>query len=309
MAHVAMEATEQSRSGPQLDPDLFIDTIGVENGYLGDLNGLYDMDDLQNGFDLQTPQNLPDFLSLNLPETSSESPPMQGITNSPLSDTRDSNPPDSSNDGRSIESSSNTGCPCIHGAVRVVQQLDDDDFQLTKLTLDQVVQLQKWILSQCCKPLDCPNCRHLLTVHTVLVIICNRLSEMFECISIRIKRASQRLSGQSDPSSKSTASPDSDESEVYSTTTSGLPGTNAGCNPGLFSSEFQSRYSDEEQIHMIRVLLNLQLRNFRALLVRLDDQIQVASRRSKVKPVMLRLDRATTEIDIALNEVLQFFAI
>lgn len=195
---------------------------------------------------------------------------------------------------------SSLGCPCIHSTVRVVQQLDDDDFRITALSLDQVVQLQKWIISQCGKPLDCPNCRFLPTVHTVLVIICDRLSEMFECISKRIKRANQRLSGQAS----------SEESTESAEPCAADSSRNANCNPDLFSSEFQNTYSDEEQVHMIRVLLKLQLRNFRALLVRLDGVIQIAgseARRSKVKSVMLRLGRAATEIDNALRVVLQFF--
>lgn len=63
---------------------------------------------------------------------------------------------------------------------------------------------------------------------------------------------------------------------------------------------------------MIQVLLKLQLRDFRALLVRLDGVIQIAgseARRSKVKSLMLRLGRAATEIDNALRVVLQFFVV
>lgn len=209
----------------------------------------------------------------------------------------------------SSSSSSNLGCPCIHSTVRVVQQLDDDDFRITALSLDEVVQLQKWIISQCGKPLDCPNCRFLPTVHTVLILICDRLSEMFECISKRIKRANQRLSGQapSDENSES-AEPCAAGRSISSISSS----RNANCNPDLFSSEFQNTYSDEEQVHMIQVLLKLQLRDFRALLVRLDGVIQIAgseARRSKVKSLMLRLGRAATEIDNALRVVLQFFVV
>ncbi|KAL1988060.1 hypothetical protein VTN96DRAFT_1091 [Rasamsonia emersonii] len=291
MTQLLMDMEDLDRSHQMENPD-------PGNQYPGDLG---DMSHLQYNL-------LPPNLAHNLPAwLTNETWAQQAIQDLlPMTDAQNriptpSNPANldlSRDDSTSWNSS--LGCPCIHSTVRVVQQLDDDDFRITALSLDQVVQLQKWIISQCGKPLDCPNCRFLPTVHTVLVIICDRLSEMFECISKRIKRANQRLSGQAS----------SEESTESAEPCAADSSRNANCNPDLFSSEFQNTYSDEEQVHMIRVLLKLQLRNFRALLVRLDGVIQIAgseARRSKVKSVMLRLGRAATEIDNALRVVLQFF--
>lgn len=209
------------------------------------------------------------------------------------------------------------GCSCMYSAVRVVQQLDDDDFRITTLSLGQVLQLQKWIISQCSKPLDCVNCKFLPTVHTVLVIICDRLAEMFECIHKRIKKANQRISGLSDSSDQSSsASSDSLPSperlgELYCTSTRGSA-AKANCNPELFSSEFQTMYSSEEQVHIIRVLLKLQVRNFRALLMRVGNASQITgseARKAKVKSMIIRLSRAASDIDSSLRAVLQFFAV
>jgi hypothetical protein len=209
------------------------------------------------------------------------------------------------------------GCSCMYNAVRVVQQLDDDDFRITTLSLGQVLQLQKWIISQCYKPLDCVNCKFLPTVHTVLVIICDRLTEMFECIHKRIKKANQRISGLSDSSDQSSsASSDSLPSterlgELYCTSSRGAA-AKANCNPELFSTEFQAMYSSEEQVHIIRVLLKLQVRNFRALLIRVGNASQITgseARKAKVKSMIIRLGRAASDIDSSLRAVLQFFAV
>ncbi|KAL1962643.1 hypothetical protein VTN77DRAFT_9357 [Rasamsonia byssochlamydoides] len=304
VTQLLMDIEEEPSGNPQLDLDSILGAMDPGNKYPADLGGLQYVLDLQ-----KPPHNLPfsahdlsALLSLDALDSSNETSAQPAIQDLPISNTQNRMPSDSA-------SGNNLGCPCIHSTVRVVQQLDDDDFRITSLSLDQVVQLQKWIISQCCKPLDCPNCKFLPTVHTVLVIVCDRLSEMFECISKRIKKANERLSGQSDQTSESTESTVSDYSTSSST---GCAGSNANCNPGLFSSEFQNTYTDEEQVHMIRVLLKLQLRNFRALLVRLDSVIQIAgseARRARIKSLMLRLGRAATEIDNALRVVLQFFVI
>jgi hypothetical protein len=212
----------------------------------------------------------------------------------------------------------NDGCSCMYNAVRVVQQLDDDDFRITTLSLGQVLQLQKWIIAQCSKPLDCVNCKLLPTVHTVLVIICDRLAEMFECIHKRIKKANQRISGLSDSSDQSSAG-SSDSSvpsperlgELYCTSSRGAA-SKAQCNPELFASDFQSMYSSEEQVHIISVLLKLQVRNFRALLMRVGSASQITgseARTAKVKSIIIRLSRAASDIDASLRAVLQFFAV
>jgi hypothetical protein len=222
---------------------------------------------------------------------------------------------------RDSDSRTNTSaCSCVYNTLRVVQQLDDDAFNITSLSLDQVLQLQKWIMSQCHKPLDCPNCNLLSTVYTVLVIICDRLAEMFECIHKRIKKSSQRLSGQgvsSDQgSSNESWAPSSSgiterPEQLYCTSSKGLA-SKANCNPVLFSPDFKSMYSEEEQVHMIGVLLKLQMRNFRTLLARVHNASQTGAneaRRARVKSIMIRLMKAETDIDNALRVVLHTFTV
>lgn len=208
------------------------------------------------------------------------------------------------------------GCSCMHNAVRVVQQLDDDDFHITKLSLGQVLQLQKWIIAQCYKPLDCVTCKFLPTVHTVLVIICDRLTEMFECIHKRIQKANRRISGLTDWSDESTsASSDSLSSnervgELYCTSSHGEAGK-ANCNPELFSTDFLATYTTEEQVHIIRVLLKLQVRNYRALLMRVGNASQITgseARQAKIKSMIIRLGRAASNIDSSLQALMMLFA-
>ena len=206
-------------------------------------------------------------------------------------------------------------CSCVFNTLHVVQQLDDDAFNITSLSLDEVLQLQKWIMSQCHKPLDCPNCKFLPTVYTVPVIICDRLVEMFECIHKRIKAASQRLSEEGGSSAQVSSNgswalssldkPDRPD-QLYCASSKG-PASKANCNPVLFSPDFESKYSEEELAHMIRVLLKLQIRNFRTLLTRVHDTSQTGAneaRRARVKSMMIRLTEAETDIDNALRVVL-----
>ena len=211
----------------------------------------------------------------------------------------------------------NDECPCMSNAVRVVQQLDDDDFRITTLPLNQVLQLQKWIIAQCCKPLDCVHCKFRPTVHTVLVIICDRLTEMFECIHKRLQRDTERIFGFSDPSGRSSsASSDSLPShersgELYCVSSRG-PASKANCNPELFSTELQAMYSSEEQIHVIRALLKLQIRNFRVLLMRAGNASQITgseARKARIKSMIIRMGPAASKIDSSLQAILQFFAV
>ncbi|KAI1075115.1 hypothetical protein F5B20DRAFT_395436 [Whalleya microplaca] len=216
-----------------------------------------------------------------------------------------------------ISWNSSPSCSCMHDAVRVIQQLDDDEFHITSLSLDQVLQLQKWIIAQCCKPMECTNCVCLPSVHTVLLIICDRLAEMFECIHKRIKRANTALSEQG--SLQNALTPPEGDVPSYTVDTraqlfcnsSGLAASSATCNLQLFSPEFRSQYSDEEQVHMVRVLLKLQARNFRKLLARVDTANQISgsqARRSKVGAMVTRLVKANTDIEGALQAILQTLA-
>lgn len=230
-------------------------------------------------------------------------------------------------------------CTCLHDTVRVVQQLDDDEFHITTLPLDQVLQLIKWLIFQCCKPLGCPGCVGLLAVHTVLLIVCDRLTEMFECTHKRIQRASSTFAGKTsnggdsnNHTPRSVSSGDSAYAFISPTTagergglgdvggattqlfcsTSGQAQTRASCNPMMFSDTFRSQYSDEEQVHMIRVLLKLQVRNFRQLLLKVESTCELhgsQARKSKVKSYILRLANAAAAIDEAMQVILQVLTV
>ncbi|KAK4174347.1 hypothetical protein QBC36DRAFT_333801 [Triangularia setosa] len=272
--------------------------------------------------------------------TAQEIPSMLALDTTPLSPTQSwalsgvSHPPNLNRPG------SEPPCSCLTDLVRVVQQLDDDEFHITTMSLDQVLRLQKWLVFQCCKPFDCPKCLDLSTIHTMRLILCDRLTEMFECIHLRIKRAGAILTGHgSDSSGQATPSPLADSSSTQSHSSlgggaaqpqltaavgsgplpaqlfcgsSGRAANTAACNPLMFSDEFRNQYSDEEQVHMIRVLLRLQSRNFQMLLSRVERTSQVAAsqaRQTKVKSMMVRLAKASADIEGALRVVFQGLSI
>ncbi|GJC78686.1 hypothetical protein ColLi_01524 [Colletotrichum liriopes] len=217
------------------------------------------------------------------------------------------------------DTGSSTGsgpCSCTNNLLKIVQQFDDDDFGLASLSMDEVMKLQKWILFQCCQPLDCPSCQALPAVHTVLLIICDRMTEIFECIEKRIRRTNSQLHGakrQNDTNyladGMGFAPPEvrRPSGNLFDASTGNVAGQ-MDCNPNLFPPEFQRGYSDEEQVHMIRVLLKLQMRNFRSLLVRVHDANQASSRearKSKVKSLTARLSAAEVGIENSLRDALK----
>ncbi|KAK0726612.1 hypothetical protein B0T21DRAFT_37716, partial [Apiosordaria backusii] len=214
-------------------------------------------------------------------------------------------------------------CNCLNNLIRVLQQLDDDEFHLATLPLDQVLQLQKWLVFQCCQPLDCPACLPLSSVHTILLVICDRLSEMFQCIHLRIKRANvimgevgsvdgvnEYVNMQARPlglAGRNMTSTEPSRPQIFDGA-SGLPTTASRCNPLMFSDEFRGLYSNEEQIHMIRALLELQIRNLKQLLVRVEETEIVQTSRarlSKVEALKAQLASASRSIDEAFRAILE----
>ncbi|KAF2219366.1 hypothetical protein BDZ85DRAFT_45698 [Elsinoe ampelina] len=196
------------------------------------------------------------------------------------------------------------GCDCITSALGVVQQLDDDHFKLSSLSLDQVIQLQKWIQKSAGASLKCESCKDDSKVLTVVVIVCERLTEMFECIHRRIDQATQETLG-GDPNLPRLVSM-SDEQLYPSLGTK--EGCDVRCNTALFSMEFQKMYSGEEQVHMIKVLLRLQMRNLQAHLVTLTtiyDSKANEARRHKISSLTARLSRAASAIDNSLQNLLE----
>lgn len=213
----------------------------------------------------------------------------------------------------------NASCTCIDDTIRIVQQLDDDEFKLTRLSLDQALQLHKWLIFQCCKPLDCTRCTNLLAAHTVILVVCDRLSEMFECIHKRIRRASAALTGvefpecstsPSDPSRDAHLCPRSASAQLFDSET-GDAAWESPCNPLIFSGDIREAYSEEEQFHMIGVLLKFQCRNFRKLLARVGEHPQQqgsGARRARVTHMVARLEESVAAIEAALRAVSRAFA-
>ncbi|KAK0643306.1 hypothetical protein B0T16DRAFT_447289 [Cercophora newfieldiana] len=214
-----------------------------------------------------------------------------------------------------------TGCSCLSDLLRVMEQLDDDEFKITTLAMDHVLQLQKWIIFQCCKPLDCgQHCATLPSVNTVLLCISDRLTEMFECLYKRLKapllvvilKGFVNGSNNHSPSSyeppESTVSTSPAQAAQLFCSTTGQAANAAACVPALFAGELQAEYSSEEQIHMIRVLLRLQIRNFRQLLSR-QERIQSVARKSKINSLLERLKTASSDIEGAFDTVIQFVSL
>lgn len=204
-------------------------------------------------------------------------------------------------------------CQCLNSLLRVVQQFDDDEFRLTSLPLDQVIQLEKWLTFQCYSPLDCPNCVDLSSVHSVVLILCDRLTELFECTYKRIERAGNVISSHGGGLNGLPPLPISDNADGEPTSGQLFCGTTKGaailasCNPMMFSDEFRTQYSDEEQMHMIRVLIRLQIRNYRQLLVRVEQASHSQNnhaRQWKVKSMIERLTKTSADVEGGLQFIL-----
>ncbi|KAF4547723.1 Hypothetical protein D9617_37g012490 [Elsinoe fawcettii] len=199
------------------------------------------------------------------------------------------------------------GCSCVNNALGVIQQLDDDHYRLASLSLDQVIQLQKWIhkTSEAC--LTCETCKHDPKALTVTVIICERLMDMFECIHRRIDQATRSVSnGRIDSA---------DLVHMMMEEPLGVPDSSSDdagdsrCNTALFSSDFQTMYSGEEQVHMMRVLLRLQMRNLHDNLTKLKDTFDSKAnraRRQKIASLLNRFSKAATAIEASLQDLLGY---
>ncbi|KAK4170009.1 hypothetical protein QBC43DRAFT_250903 [Cladorrhinum sp. PSN259] len=220
-------------------------------------------------------------------------------------------------------------CTCLPDLLNVLKQLDDDTFHLSTLALDQVIQLQKWIVFQCWKPLDCPGCLFSSSSsYNLTLIICDRLIQMFECIKARINAAKEimGLAGLATAENASTSTTtvafeyrqvDQDEEneeeedvgsgqQLFCSLT-GKPGRATKCNPLMFSDEFRNLYSHEEQVHMVHALLGLQLRNLGRLLEKIGGMVEGGgnlARQGRVRGMQERLGQAGGEIEAALKEVL-----
>ncbi|KAK7431626.1 hypothetical protein QQZ08_001844 [Neonectria magnoliae] len=217
------------------------------------------------------------------------------------------------------------GCSCISDTLDVVQKLDDDYFQLRTLAFDHVLKLQKWLIFNCCKPLDCNKCTNLLQTYTIILIICDRVAEMFKCLSRRIKlphinpdSGGSAVTGAPDMTSPSSASTmPSDEAFLSDISAaqlfdslSGDAGIKTRCNAEMFSPEFRAQYSYDEQLHMIRVLAKIQVRNFNQLLMRIGEMPQSQhnqARFGKIRSLIKRLQESGDSMDESFRVMLDKF--
>ena len=206
-------------------------------------------------------------------------------------------------------------CSCVDDLLHVVERLDNDDFQLRTLAFDQVLKLQKWLTFNCLQPLGCSNCSNRPTVHSVILVICERVTNMFQCLSRRLKQPRLNLEETDTSSSFTTFSclsraADSSEPSPQPQTfeVSTYAGNTFGCNPEMFSPEFRRQYSNEEQFHMIRVLAEIQVRNFDKLLVRISEVAMAQGSQGRVEKVQvtrMRLQEAARSIDDSFGRILE----
>jgi hypothetical protein len=232
------------------------------------------------------------------------------------------------------QSSSSQPCQCAENTIRIVQQLESDEFHLTTLPMDEVIQLKRWLVTECRTAIQCSACNSLATARTMVLIICDRLSEMFECIHRRIQRVNQRISNEAmaalpsggfyaaltpdstDDGTNTSSPPQQQERrqnstpQLFCSITEGASGK-APCNPMLFQAHLHSTYSDEQQIHMISALLRLQVDDMKDLLDRLQGAAQISANPAnvaKVKSFQVRVAQAADDIEAALASSLRLFA-
>jgi hypothetical protein len=231
--------------------------------------------------------------------------------------------------GSASSASSRGSCSCVENTVRIVQQLENDEFRLITMPMDGVMQLVRWVVSECRAAVQCRNCTALPTARTMVVIICDRVAEMFQCLHRRIRRVNERLSAQAmadmplagfwsalapkDPNADDTTrppSPDSAAPQLFCSITEADAGK-AMCNPLLFADHVHGTYSDEEQVHMISSLLRLQMNNVNDLLNKLAGVALAAgshAHAAKVKSMQARMTQSGADIDTAFGATLALFA-
>lgn len=166
------------------------------------------------------------------------------------------------------------------------------------------------------------------------MIICEKLVNMFICLSRRLQRirpgrgvttmdpvessaSSASPSGtwymRTPPRSiegEDTLSPYDDNShslpQLFDKTT-GEPGLQMTCNAEIFAAEFSTGHSEEEELVMVRALSQVQVRNLSNLLDRVGNMSQSArsqARNGKVRMLKDQMDRTGYALDQAFESIL-----
>lgn len=159
----------------------------------------------------------------------------------------------------------------------IVQKLDDDFFGLRQLPFDEVLQVQKWLMFSCCQPLECLDCTQQSITHSTLLIICDRITQIFACLRGRLNKISTGTMG-SDPTQLGGRPAPREQdlnisSQLFDGTT-GESGMSGQCTIDIFRERFGAEHSQEEQLLTIQVLMKAQMRNFSKLLDRVGAMRQ-----------------------------------
>ena len=89
---------------------------------------------------------------------------------------------------------------------------------------------------------------------------------------------------------------------------SGKSGARIECNPDMFEGESRAGYSQEEQLLMIKVLVQVRTRDFANLLERIRGMKQTQNnqaRLGKVQKLIERLDESNDTMEKALQQLIQ----
>ncbi|KAH7322676.1 hypothetical protein B0I35DRAFT_476603 [Stachybotrys elegans] len=206
-------------------------------------------------------------------------------------------------------------CTCLPDILDVVQKLEDDEFRLRTLAFDHVLKLQKWLLFHCCKQLDCSKCSDKATAPAMILIICERISEMFRCLARRMPTLSPHGIQPPAADARLLPPPQGSTSPLEEATGGKLfdggtaeDGSATPCSLDMFSPDFRAEYSFEEQLHMIHVLTKIQVRNFNQFLVRLGHTPQSQrsrARQGKICFLIRQLQESASAIDASFCSMLQ----
>lgn len=159
-------------------------------------------------------------------------------------------------------------CTCPQNVVDVLSSIERDVFRLSKLSVDEVVQLQKWLMYQCCTALYCPKCSSSQVVHTIVVLICERILLMYECLATRMGHAvyDQGLAVAPDEEDDHTSNYAARQHGTLFSSANGQPLERARCEGGIYMSSGGDVFSSEEQLCMVHSLVKLHAGSFRGLL-------------------------------------------
>lgn len=200
----------------------------------------------------------------------------------------------SRNDSSGVTESSSR-CSCNESLMDVVQKLDDDFFSLRHLPFDEVLHVQKWLMFSCCEPLDCAYCEERPITHSTLLIICDRITQIFTCLCRRLGSITTPPIGPDPPPTESWPLQQTQEVivawQLFDGRT-GQSGMTGPCTHDIFRETFGAVHSQEEQLLTIQVLMKAQMRNFTKLLERVGDMSPCKSsqaRAGRVKNLITHL--------------------